>query len=500
MPSKAKQVLKSLAELPAPKVEEVQAAAEANAKPKMPAIKKPTPDMIRKGLLARKPSVKLVTQTAVTKLPAADAKAKPEPKLSFVERMKAAREAKAAKLAANPDWPEPLPAEVEVVELDQIADNVTKEDIGKKFQTASLGEVELVGIGPSKEIAADISGNIAMDPAPSHAEGTESTTNDADDAVDTESEVRAVLIEQLLEYDNSHNRQTLFEAYSGLPTANLQEQLTLLQAEWGGSTKMRAALLDVDRVIKSAMDNQLTKKRMSLLGIKYKEYHLLAQKVEKALGTDTVVGTMRHTEYHKQLKSVIGTNAVLSGAIREMADLIAYQTPDAPEDENLSPANVDELVRVCLSIGTSAKSWLLVAAEQTKRIRQLEADKLRAAEVQKATNATVVNLRDAMAAREEELRKQTHARFGQKYAIVNHLGEFLALEDDADATSINPKMLRFSSDMTEAIMPASEEKVRKIFDSLRRWSKVSSKYTKLVAKKGLHPDGLSVVRVTLTRI
>lgn len=500
MPSKAKQVLKSLSELPAPKVEEVQAAIVENAKPKMPTIKKPTPDMIRKGLLTRKP-MQIVKSTAPVK-------EEEKPKVSFAERMRLAREAKAAaKLAANPDWPEPVAGEdakdgeaaqtaltefeqvggksldevaaeiAEVVELDAIADTVTQDDIGKKFQTESLGEVTLVGIGPAQEAAPD-----------------------ADDAVDTESEVRAVLIEQLLEYDHGPNRATLFEAYSGLPTANLQEQLTLLQAEWGGSTRMRAALLDVDRLIKSAMDNPLTKKRMSLLGIKYKEYHLLAQKVEKALGTDTVIGTMRHTEYHKQLKSVIGTNAVLSGAIREMADLIAYQTSDAPEDDNLSPANVDELVRVCLAVGTSAKSWLMAASEQAKRIRQLEADKLRAAEVQKATNATVVNLRDAMAAREEELRKQTHARFGQKYAIVNYQGEFLALEEDADATSINPKVLRFSSDMTEAIMPKSEEKVRKIFDSLRRWSKVSSKYTKLVAKKGLHPDGLSVVRVTLTRI
>lgn len=338
---------------------------------------------------------------------------------------------------------------------------------------------------------------LASDADEQAAAAVETPIDPEDDVVD-ESGVRAVLIDQLLEFDSGEHRAGLREAYARLTTDSLQEQLTLLQAEWGGSVKMKASLEAANALIKKAQTGQLAKARATLLGQKYKEYHLLAQKIEKALGADTVISGMKHTEYHKQLTSIIKTNASLSTAIREMANLLSFNTTDEVPDANLAPANVEELVRVCLAIGVSAKSWILAKGELSKRITQLENELARIIESRKATQEALNNAREASQQREAALLKQQHARFGQKFAIVNLDGQFLTMDEDAEA--INPKVLDFADDMANALLMNNEEKVRRVYDALRRWSKAGSKYVKLVQRKGLHPAGLSVVRVTLTKI
>lgn len=327
---------------------------------------------------------------------------------------------------------------------------------------------------------------------------TEEEMQAEDDAVEDEDEVRSVLIDELLQFDSGEHRAGLREAYARLSTDSLQEQLTLLQAEWGGSVKMKASLEAAAALIKKASNNQLAKARASLLGQKYKEYHLLAQKVEKALGADTVINGMKHTEYHKQLTSIIKTNAALSSAIREMANMVAFNTSDEVPDANLAPANVEELVRVCLAVGVSAKSWILARGELSKRVLYLENELARIIESRKAVQEALNSARDAATARDAMLAKQQHARFGQKFALVNLDGQFMTMDEDAEA--INPKVLDFDDDMANALLMTSEEKVRRVYDALRRWSKPASKYAKLVQRKGLHPAGLSVVRVTLTKI
>lgn len=460
MPSKSKKVIRSLGELNSSKPQAVKAILPP-AKAKRPILKMPSEQAAEVATLDN--------DAAVTEL-----------------------DADTSIDAVN----------LEVVEADAL--NVDLDD--QEVQQEAALETGLVVLPADSEVVSETSAPVSAEvPSPvSEAVGPPVEVAVAaiedNDAVDDESAVRAVLIDQLLEFDAGDKQELLRTTYANLTTEALQQQLTLLQSEWGGSAKFKASYEAVNKLIKEAHNDKLTKARMSLLAIKYKEYHLLAQKLEKALGRDTIISGLKHTEYHRQLRMIIQHNSVLVKGIREMADMLAFQHNfgEADATDSMTPADTTELIRVMLSIGTSAKSWLLAMDAANQRNDQLQAQLARSQAFLKTAREEATVLRDNYAAREEELRRQQHGKFGTKFAIVNYEGEFLALAEGA--TGINPRVLDFETEMEYALLMTSQEKVRQMFDGLRRWSKLSSKYHKLMLKKGLHPDGLSIVRVTLTKI
>lgn len=481
MPSKVKPILKSFSDLQAPTPAQVT---------------EQTHRKIVKGILPKKTFGK--TLTLMPKPDAEEIKKLAEDAPVYeapAVKPKIYRDPKTGRMISAAKYAE-LMQEAPVEEAKPAGSNIATANFPPKGDP-NLGDGVEEQVEPTAEPEAEHTAEVVKDDE-QEIEAEAVAEDDEEFIDDKEEEIRAILIDQLLAFDSGSKGDLLRDTYARMSTTQLQDQLTLLQLEWGGSAKMKASLEAVQALIKRAQDNPITKARMSLLAIKYKEYHRLAQQVEKALGTDTVINGMQHKEYHAQLKSVIQTNAVLGSAIREMADLIAFKVGDEPEDGNLAPANVAELVRICLATGTSAKAWLTAMAEGNKRNTVLEAELKRAKEQLKAVNEALGNSRDQYAKREDELRKQQHARFGNKFALVNYDGHFLSVDEDADA--INPRTLSFVPEMERALLVGSEEKVRRVFDRLRAWSRLSSKYRKLVIKKGLHPDGITLVRVTLMKV
>lgn len=323
-----------------------------------------------------------------------------------------------------------------------------------------------------------------------------------DETADSEPEkdtvLRRELIDKLLEYDSGDNADRLRAVYTRLPDDRLRDMLSLLEAEWGGSPLGRIAYADIEKRFQALSTSPVVKARKSLLAAKYKDYHKLAQKIDKALGKDTLIGAMKHTEYHRMLNTLIEHHSVLAHGIREMADMVSMPLPEETPEEVLVPLDTEHLLRILLSVGISAKTWLLASNELRGQIDKLEAQN--AQQVTQIKNA--YKGRDEaisrLALKEEEIRRSKHSRFGVKYAIVNEDGEFLALTEDAK--SINPRMLEWSEDFEEALLMTTEEKIRKVFDAMRRWAHPKSKYSRLMQRNGMHPRDLDVVAVTLERL
>lgn len=312
-------------------------------------------------------------------------------------------------------------------------------------------------------------------------------------------ERREALIVSLLEYASADKAKELRAVYEILPVMKLEELLTLMQAEWGGSPQFKATIEAAEKLFKSASNSRGNKAKQSVLAAKYKEFNLLAQKVEKALGFDTVISGLKLTSYQNLLKTMITHHSALSQGIREMAEMISLTVPETEDDNGTPvPANTHEQLRVLLSIGISAKNWMMTANEAVLHNRRLQAENVMISNNLKMVNDALKESRAAYTAREEELRKATHARFGQKYVLVNVAGKFLALEEDAE--SINPKLLRFVEKLEHALTFNTQERMNLVYDKLRRWSRKDSKYAKIMHKKGLRPENLSTAVVTLTRV
>lgn len=316
----------------------------------------------------------------------------------------------------------------------------------------------------------------------------------------SDAEIRKELISSLLEYDMSNRHKQLEEVYNRLPTARLNDMLDLLRAEWGGSAQFKKSVTDIEELIHRAENSVLTRQRVSLLRQKYTEYHKLAVKVEKALGTDTVIHTMKHTEYHKLLERLVKTHAVLSRAVREMSEMVAFQVSDGVKEggDIFNPDNTEEMVKILLAVGTSMKTWMLASAEANKQARELMVTRDKLVEEVKNLNQALKFERERYATREEDLRRKAHRRFGMKLALVNGEGMFLARMPGEKA--INPLTLELTPHISRAIILNDEAQLRQVYDKLRMWSRPDSKYAKVMKRKGLRPDYLDKVEITLTKI
>lgn len=466
---KAVKTLRSLADLGSPEVASDVAEVVKKVKRK--------PFVIAKRDRTPKPEQPVAKPTELKVVPKTEAVDPPKAteELSFAEKMKRAREAKAARLASDQEKPAPVEetkSEVEetkeekeeyVAVIDQIAELAKKmSDMG-----VTIGAVEEEPV-------------ILTDQA--------------------EEIRRETVINSLLEFNSKHHEADVLAVYAMIPTDKLEEILNLLNAEWGGSAKAKASIESAQKLFKEAVSHKLTKARKSVLTTQYKEYHLLAQKVEKLLGTDTVIHTLKLTEYHKSLQKMIEHHSALSQGVREMADMIAFDVSAAGESEgpDMVPTDTVELLQILLTVGLSAKNWMLTSNEAVNTNTKLKEQVARLTKELKTANEMVASERERYSEREAEIRKATDAKFGAQFALINSSGQFVGLMEDAE--SINPKVMQFVNNLDEALLFKTEEKMRLLYDRLRRWSKKDSKYFKLVHRRGFTPDHLSTVTVTLTRV
>jgi len=431
---------------------------------------RPTPAKVKAGILPRRPAIVL-----------------PSTKVKVPNKATAA----APKAEAELDTPELTSPELDTPELD----TPELESIELNISTPFEPEAE-------PETAATASEEAAIDATPveeNHASVPLAVVAVVADTPE-EAQTRDVLIDQLLQFSGEYQHATMRLAYAVLPISTLEEQLYLLKTEWGGSAEMRNRLLDADELISAARRGRLTRERKSLLDMQYREYHILAQKLARLVGNDTVIHGLQHTVYHEQLHNLIESTAVIMSAVRAMGDMIAYGLP--PEEQgvvdDLSPQNLTELVNVCLTVGTSAKSWLMAADSSGKRIKALESQLMTAQESLRATTQAFAGYRETTQRQAEELRKLEHRNFGAKYCLVDPSGRFLSL--DPDAKAVNPRVLSLEENMELALMLRNTAKVEQVMDALRRWAKPNSKYRKMMVRKDIDPRSLTAVRVTLTRV
>lgn len=420
------------------------------------------------------------------------------PQLSFAERMKAARAAKAAKQVADSNWPDKIDDKVKLTGTEKVLlGSVKKTTLGEANKAKPVDDADkmmqefekgIPAIAKLAEKMSDMGVSIA-------------SVGDIEVVVKTEEEIarRENVINALLDFNSKHYESDLKAVYATIATERLEEMLNLLNAEWGGSPKAKASIEAAQKLFKESVSHRLTKARKSILTTKYKEYHLLAQKVEKVLGTDTVVHTLKLTDYHKALQQMIEHHSALSQGVREMANMIAFDVSESGEDgPDMVPEDTVELLRILLTVGVSAKNWMLSSNEAVKANAKLEERVSQLTKELKAANKMVVDERQRYADREEEIRKATNAKFGAQFALINGSGQFIGLEEDAE--SINPSVMKFVSNLDQALLFKTEEKMRLLYDRLRRWSKKDSKYFKLTHRRGFTPDNLSTVTVTLTRV
>ena len=115
-------------------------------------------------------------------------------------------------------------------------------------------------------------------------------------------------------------------AFMTLP--ELRDYVYTLRINSGGSTSVAQLLADMEEDFHKFINSEDVQRKLALAEAKGANFINVAQKVQRILGSDVVINSIRHDDYPQLVRRLVTHVSVVQNAITQMADLMRLEVPE----------------------------------------------------------------------------------------------------------------------------------------------------------------------------
>lgn len=313
------------------------------------------------------------------------------------------------------------------------------------------------------------------------------------------------MIEYLASYELDDRKSAKFIHY--IQSIDDNARLALwesFKASYGNSPATATATAKAQALIKSVDRSQSLKLRNNAVHSELSRIaslHGLLSRHFRSNLSDTPLNSFRIENTAQLLQENNRNLTLLNSAIIEMARMLMVGGVDEEESADMA-INVDRALKICATVGFSAKTWAKVydqaATDRKQFITENEGLKTSLRNAMETAQATM----QALANEKKQLEALTlHAT---SYVIGNHSGNFITTvnkpTEDTKYFRVSPYNLRLTQERDEALELDDIEIAREVFDAVQVWGNSNYLVRRLFKTTGVDHSTLFISAASLIKV